>query len=203
MVCLVIANTAFMGYPINLGIFGQEGLLRAIFCDVSTLGIFLVLSFVLILKFGGTLKSAVVKTLLFPSLWSVILGLIFNFLNIPIGSVLDNTISYFGQGAIPLIMITLGLSIDFSAFKRRKSMIVFTSAMKLMIFPAITFLIAKMLGIVDLQFKVLIIESAMPSAMLALLLAITYDLDYELTSDCIFINTVISLITLPIIISFV
>ena len=82
-------------------------------------------------------------------------------------------------------------------------MIVFTSAMKLMILPAITFLIAKMLGIVDLQFKVLIIESAMPSAMLALLLAITYDLDYELTSDCIFINTVISLITLPIIISFV
>ena len=108
-----------------------------------------------------------------------------------------------GQGAIPLIMITLGLSIDFSALKRSKSMIVFTSAMKLMILPAITFLIAKMLGIVDLQFKVLIIESAMPSAMLALLLAITYDLDYELTSDCIFINTVISLITLPIIISFV
>ena len=155
------------------------------------------------MKFGGTLKSAVVKTLLFPSLWSVILGLIFNFLNIPIGSVLDNTISYLGQGAIPLIMITLGLSIDFSALKRSKSMIVFTSAMKLMILPAITFLIAKMLGIVDLQFKVLIIESAMPSAMLALLLAITYDLDYELTSDCIFINTVISLITLPIIISFV
>ena len=203
LVCLVIANTAFMGYPINLGIFGQEGLLRAIFCDVSTLCMFLVLSFVLILKFGGTLKSAVVKTLLFPSLWSVILGLIFNFLNIPIGSVLDNTISYLGQGAIPLIMITLGLSIDFSALKRSKSMIVFTSAMKLMIFPAITFLIAKMLGIVDLQFKVLIIESAMPSGMLALLLAITYDLDYELTSDCIFINTVISLITLPIIISFV
>ena len=141
--------------------------------------------------------------MLFPSLWSVILGLIFNFLNIPIGSVLDNTISYLGQGAIPLIMITLGLSIDFSALKRSKSMIVFTSAMKLMILPAITFLIAKMLGIVDLQFKVLIIESAMPSAMLALLLAITYDLDYELTSDCIFINTVISLITLPIIISFV
>ena len=34
LVTVMIANTAFMGYPVNLGIFGNPGFLRAIFCDV-------------------------------------------------------------------------------------------------------------------------------------------------------------------------
>ncbi|WP_296782344.1 AEC family transporter [uncultured Methanobrevibacter sp.] len=200
LVTVMIANTAFMGYPVTLGIFGQEGFLRAIFCDIATLCIFLILSFVLIMKFGGTVKTAVKKITFFPPLWAVILGLGFNFLNIPIGPVIDNTVNYLGQGAIPLIMIALGLSIDFSAIRRSKSMIVFTSIMKLAFFPFVAFVAASQLGLIDLQFKISIVEAAMPSGMMSLLLAITYKLDYELTSDCILINTVISLITLPAII---
>jgi auxin efflux carrier (AEC) len=199
LVTVMIANTAFMGYPVTLGIYGQAGFLRAIFCDMATLCIFLLLSFVLILKFGGTIKTAFKKIALFPPVWAVVLGLCFNWLNIPIGSVLDNTVNYLGQGAIPLIMVTLGLSIDFSALARSKSMIVFTSIMKLAFFPIVAFLIVNYLGLVDLQYQVSIVEAAMPSGMLSLLLSITYKLDYELTSDCILINTVISLITLPVI----
>ena len=200
MVTVMIANTGFMGYPVTLGIFGQDGFLRAIFCDIATSFIFLALSFVLIMKFGGTARTAVKKITFFPPLWAVILGLGFNFLNVPIGPVLDNTIDYLGQGAIPLIMIALGLSIDFSAIKRSKYMIAFTSVMKLAFFPFVAFIISSQIGLIDLQFKISIVESAMPSGMMSLLLAITYKLDHELTSDCILINTVISLITLPIII---
>ena len=200
LVTVMIANTGFMGYPVTLGIFGQAGFLRAIFCDVATCAIFLILSFVLILKFGGTIKKAFRKIAFFPPLWAVVLGIVFNSLNIPIGTVIDNTVNYLGQGAIPLIMVTLGLSIDFSALSRSKSMIVFTSIMKLAFFPFIAFLVANYLGLVNLEHTVSIVEAAMPSGMMSLLLAITYNLDYELTSDCILINTVISLITLPLII---
>ncbi|MBQ7927681.1 MAG: AEC family transporter [Methanobrevibacter sp.] len=200
LVTVMIANTAFMGYPVTLGIYGQAGFLRAIFCDMATLCIFLILSFVLILKFGGTIKTAVKKIAFFPPLWAVVLGLCFNWLNIPIGSVLDYTVNYLGQGAIPLIMVTLGLSIDFSALSRSKSMIVFTSIMKLAFFPMVAFLIVNYLGLVNLEYSVAVVEAAMPSGMMSLLLSITYKLDYELTSDCILINTVISLITLPVII---
>ena len=41
LVTVMIANTAFMGYPVTLGIYGQDGFLRAIFCDIATLIIFL------------------------------------------------------------------------------------------------------------------------------------------------------------------
>lgn len=200
VVAVMIANTAFMGYPINLGIFGHEGLLRAIFCDIATLVIFLILSFVLSLKFGGSTKSAVKKIALFPSLWAVILGILFNFFNIPIGPVLENTVNYLGNGSIPLIMLSLGVSIDFTGLTRSRNMIIFTSVLKLIIYPIIAFLIASVIGLVDLQFKISVIEAAMPSGLLSLVLAITYKLDFELTSDCILIDTVISLVSLPIII---
>ena len=200
LVTVMIANTAFMGYPVNLGIFGHEGFLRAIFCDIATMCIFLILSFVLVIKFGGTVKKAIRKIALFPPLWAIILGLGLNILNVPIGPVLNNTVNYLGNGAIPLIMISLGLSIDLAGLSRSKSMVAFTSIMKLLFFPAIAFIVVLSLGLSDLQYTVAIVEAAMPSGMLSLVLAITYNLDYQLTSDCILINTVISLITLPVII---
>ena len=200
LVTVMIANTAFMGYPVNLGIFGHEGFLRAIFCDIATMCIFLILSFVLVIKFGGTVKKAIRKIALFPPLWAIVFGLGLNILNVPIGPVLNNTVNYLGNGAIPLIMISLGLSIDLAGLSRSKSMVAFTSIMKLLFFPAIAFIVVLFLGLSDLQYTVAIVEAAMPSGMLSLVLAITYNLDYELTSDCILINTVISLITLPVII---
>ena len=200
LVTVMIANTAFMGYPVNLGIFGHEGFLRAIFCDIATMCIFLILSFVLVIKFGGTVKKAIRKIALFPPLWAIIFGLGLNILNVPIGPVLNNTVNYLGNGAIPLIMISLGLSIDLAGLSRSKSMVAFTSIMQLLFFPAIAFIVVLFLGLSDLQYTVAIVEAAMPSGMLSLVLAITYNLDYQLTSDCILINTVISLITLPVII---
>lgn len=200
LVTVMIANTAFMGYPVNLGIFGHEGFLRAIFCDIATMCIFLILSFVLVIKFGGTVKKAIRKIALFPPLWAIVFGLGLNILNVPIGPVLNNTVNYLGNGAIPLIMISLGLSIDLAGLSRSKSMVAFTSIMQLLFFPAIAFIVVLFLGLSDLQYTVAIVEAAMPSGMLSLVLAITYNLDYQLTSDCILINTVISLITLPVII---
>ena len=199
LVTVMIANTAFMGYPVNLGVYGHPGFLRAIFCDLATTCMFLLLSFVLVLKFGGTVKRAFREILLFPPLWAVVLGISFNLLNIPIGPVLDKTVNYLADGAIPLIMISLGLSIELGGLARSKAMVIFTSIVKLGVFPLIALIFVSLLGLTGLQHDVGIIEAAMPSGMLSLLLAITYKLDYELTSDCILINTVISLITLPII----
>ena len=97
-------------------------------------------------------------------------------------------------------MLSLGISIDLSGLTRSRTMIIFSSIMKLAVFPLAAFIIVYFFGLVDLQHNVSIIEAAMPSGMLSLILSITYNLDYELTSDCILVNTVISLVSLPLII---
>lgn len=201
LVTVMIANTAFMGYPVNLGVFGDAGFLRAIFCDLGTTSIFLILSLLLVLKFGGTPRAAVKDILLFPPLWAVVLGIIFNLCNIPIGPVVDNVVNYLGDGAIPLIMISLGLSINLGGLKWNKDMVCFTSIMKLFIFPIVMFAFVTVFHFTGYEYTIAIVEAAMPSGMLSLMLAVNYGLDYHLTSDCILMNTVFSLVTLPIIIS--
>lgn len=200
LIPLIIPNTGFMGYPIILGIYDMEGLLRAIFCDMNSSLSFLIISIIMILKFGGSIKTTIRKIALFPILWAIILGLIFNILNIPLNPVIGNTIDYLSQGTVPVIMLALGLSIDFSALSGHKTLILFISIMKLLLFPFVTLILASKIGLTGLEFDVSIIEAAMPSAMISLLLAFNHDLNYELTSDCIFISTVISLFTLPIVI---
>ena len=200
LVTVMIANTAFMGYPVNLGVFGDAGFLRAIFCDLGTTSIFLILSLLLVLKFGGTPRAAVKDILLFPPLWAVVLGIIFNLCNIPIGPVVDNVVNYLGDGAIPLIMISLGLSINLGGLKWNKDMVCFTSIMKLFIFPIVMFAFVTLFHFTGYEYTIAIVEAAMPSGMLSLMLAVNYGLDYHLTSDCILMNTVFSLVTLPIII---
>ena len=84
IIVVVLGNTGFLGYPITQGIFGNEGMIRAVFCDISTSIIFVLLSFLLILIFDGELKVAIKKILTFLPLWSIILGILFNVFNIPL-----------------------------------------------------------------------------------------------------------------------
>jgi len=54
-----------------------------------------------------------------------------------------------------------------------------------------------------MEYTIAIVEAAMASGMLSLTLAVTYKLDVKLTSDCIFMATLFSFITLPIVISLI
>ena len=203
LITVVLGNTGFIGVPVSLVVLGSQGLIRAIFCDISSSVIFLILSFILVFLFGGTLKKALKKILLFPPLWAIIFGILFNLWNIQIGPVFDNIITYLAGAAIPLIMISLGVSIKIDGLRWNKMMVTFTSIMKLLVFPLVTMVIVIFLGSSSLEYNIPIIQAAMPSGMLTLVLAVSYDLDFRLTSDCILISTLFSLITLPIIISII
>ena len=201
VITVIMGNTAFVGFPILLGIYGNQGLIRGIFFDISSIVVFLIMSFILMMVFGGSIKKALKKILTFPPLWAVILGIGFNLLHIPIGSIPTTVINYLAGAAIPLIMIALGLSLRLNGLKWNFNTIISTSIIKLLIYPLVAFCVITLLGLTGLNHNVGVIEAAMPSGMLILVLAITYDLDFRLASDCIFTNTIFSLITIPIIIS--
>ena len=198
-----MANTGFFGYPLILGVFGNDGLIRAIFYDVGTTLLFIIFNLLLLILFGGKLKNVVKKILSFPLLWAVVLGLLFNVLNIPIGPVVSNVLVYLKALTVPLIMLSLGLSIDFRGLTKSLDMAAFTSVIKLVIAPIIAVFVLKLFGVSGFEYQISVIEAAMPPAMLALALAINYDLDFHVASDCIFVDMMVSLITLPIIMSIV
>ncbi len=203
VIVVVLGNTGFLGYPITQGIFGNEGMIRAVFCDISTSIIFVVLSFILILIFDGEIKVAIRKILTFVPLWSIILGIAFNIFNLPITSVGSTVVTYLAGATIPLIMLSLGLSLNMNGLRNHLKEAGLASIIKLVIYPLIALGVLSLLNITGFERTIGFLEAAMSSAMIGLVLAVSYKLDWELTSDCIFTSTVFSLVTIPIFLMFI
>ena len=195
-------NTAFVGYPVCYGVFGQTGLLTGIFSDMGSLIIFLGLSIALTFSLGGSSKNSFKKILSFPLLWALILGLILNISSLPIGSVLENVVGYMGDATIPLIMISLGVSLNFKGIKKYLNFAGLGFLLKLIIYPSIAFTIILLLGLKGLEMNVALLQAAMPSGMIVLTLVTEHKLDLNIASIIIFTTTIASLLTLSVLLFF-
>lgn len=193
-------NSGFLGYPVVLGVYGSTGLVRAVFYDMGSTILFLCLGILFIVLFGGKYSSIIKRTVLFPPLWGIILGIIVNILHLNIGPLPLDVLKYLSGAAIPIIMISLGLSLEVGGLKNYLDAATFVSTVRLIISPAIAFVIVTILGFSYINSTVTVVEAGMPSAMLSLVLAASYDLDVKAAAACIFMSTVLSMITLPILI---
>ena len=191
-------NTAFLGYPLCYGVFGQPGLVTGIFSDMGSLIIYLLLSIVLTLNLGGSSKSSFKKILSFPLLWALIIGLILNISGIQVGPIVDNVVGYMGDATIPLIMISLGVSLNFKGIREHIHYAEIGSLIKLVIYPCIAFIIVTLLGLKGLEFNIALLQSAMPSGMIVLTLITEHKLDLNIASIIIFTSTILSLLSISI-----
>lgn len=196
-------NSGFLGYPVILGVFGAEGMVRAVFFDVGSTILFISFSILLMLNYGGSYQSIIRRSVLFPPFLAVVLGILANLSHLPLGSILPDVLGYLSGAAIPLIMISLGLSLEFKEVYEHISSASFVSFIKLIISPVIAVIIATVLGLSGINYSVAVIEAGMPSAMLSLVLAITYNLDVKISAACIFLSTALSMITLTMLILFI
>ena len=201
IVTSAMVNSGFLGYPVILGVFGAQGLIRAIFYDMGSILLFIAFGILFMIIFKSKSSDIIKRAFLFPPLWGVLLGIVFNLLNIEIG-LFENIIDYLSGAAIPLIMISLGLSLQARDIKGYFGVASFVSFIRLVFAPIMALIIVYFLNIGGLERSVIIVEAAMPSAMLSLVLAINYDLDVNVVAASIFLTTVLSMITIPLLIMF-
>lgn len=198
-----LMNTGFIGFPVSLGVFGDAGFLNAVFFDLSTSVMVVSYGIVLAKKFGGDAREAVKSIVTFMPLWAVIFGLLFNALDITsLGYVLDTILEYLAGATIPMIMLALGLSLDFRNVGENFTDSIVVSVIKLVISPLIVLVLLILLDIHGMVFNIAILEAGMSTAGNALVLAISYNLDKDLMGSLIFTNVVLSIVTLTAIISF-
>lgn len=197
-----LMNTGFIGFPVSLGVFGNEGLINAIFFDLSTTAMIVIYGIILAREFGGDRKAVAKQILMFMPLWAVVFGLIFNVFSIPLPYVANQVITYLSEATIPLIMFCLGISLEFKNIGQNISDSIVVSVMKLILAPAIMCALLILCKIKGMAFDIGILEAGMSTAMNSLVLAVLYDLDSDLMSSLIFTNVILSVFTLTAIISF-
>lgn len=201
MIASSMMNTGFIGFPVCLGVFGNSGFLHAIFYDLSTTTLFIVYGMILVKEFGGSRDDILKDVFKFVPLWAVLLGIVSNYLNVQSFYLLDNVLNYLANATIPLIMLSLGLTIDFKSIGNNISDSLFVSFTKLVLAPCIVFALLGLFNVGGMIFNIAVLEAGMSTAMNALVLAITYKLDVKLMSSLIFTNIILSLFTLTAIIT--
>lgn len=192
-------NTGFLGYPVVEAAFRSKGaLVTAVMYDELAMAFPLyTVGMALAAFFSGEKISIeyMMKVFKLPSMWAIPLGLVLRPFAIP--EPLIQAVHYLSNGTIPLVMISLGLSLSASSLKGYTAPVFAACVLKLAVLPFITHLAMQWAGVGRTMYQVAVLESAMPAAMMSAVVASRFGDCGEYATSAIFVGTVLSLFTIP------
>ena len=192
----IVSNAGFMGNPIAQGLYGDQGLLYA--------SIYLIPMRAVMWSFGVTCftgtkgKGVVKKILTHPCIVAVFLGMILMITQIPLPEGIRMTIRYAGNANTALSMIVIG---NILAEVRVSEIFDFKAlwfcAVRLAVIPVLVFIGCHFAGVDELVKQVCVVLAGMPAAATTAILAAKYDGDAHFAAKIIFLSTLLSMITVP------
>jgi malate permease and related proteins len=196
-----LANTSFVGFPVLMALFGEEGLKVGVIIDQA--GSFLVLSTLGIIiasvYSSGTysLKKITIDILKYPSFTAFVVSIVMIAAGIKHNEISSAIIYKLGSPTIILALISVGMQlkpkIDSMLWKELTSGLIY----KLVLAPVVIFAIGlyffKSNGLV---FQVSVIESAMPPMVMGSVLASQFNLNPRLANFMVGIGIPLSAVTL-------
>lgn len=199
----MFSNVGFMGFPIIEGIYGKEGVIYAsilnmvltIFC--WTYGIYL---------FTGQKDKKQLKNILKnPPLISTFIGIILLVFSINISDVFSDVIKMVGSTTTPLAMILIGSMMAKITIKNSiKDKDIYIGAfVRLIMIPIILLSLSKFFNLHSMVVGTIIIAEAVPPATMAPILAEIYNKEQDFASIIVFVGTVISIFTIPLLINLI
>ncbi len=194
---LILPNTGNMGVPICLFAYGTQGLgvasavASVIILFHFTLGVFLAKKK---FSFNILIKS--------PPVYAIIISVFFLYFEIKTPIFLENTTFLLTYATIFLVLMSLGIALTRFKFSLKNSIIM--SLCRVLLGPFIAYIIIYNFKLSGLAAGVLLIQSAMPSAILNYLVGSMYSPKKVVDSiaSTIVISTLMSFITIPIVVFF-
>ena len=154
----------------------------------------------IILEFGRSDKTKVsklaVSVLKNPNVVGAIIGITVNLLGIRLPEVVIDTVADIGGLASPLSFLSLGVSLDIAAVKRKRNLLFAGLSMRLVIIPAVLLTGAYLLGFAGQQMCSLMLLFAAPVAVSSYPMAVAMDADGELAGQMVAFSTLFSLATI-------
>ncbi len=198
---MMFSNAAYMGFPLISAMFGSTGLIYAS-CFVSVFNILLWTIGYMVVSRSFNVKLALKSILKTPVIYSLIIGLLIFFFQIPIPEVIKTPLSTIGSMNTPISMIITGMIIAssnvFGVLKNKY--LLFTTILRLIIIPLITLPILYLLSFAGVDkdvLKIVFILASCPCAAITSVFAIKFNYNEDLASTTVVVTTILSIITLP------
>lgn len=188
-------NSGNMGLPISLYAFGEQGLALAV-------AFFLVLSvshFTLGMALAGA-ETSIKRLLGHPIIISLVLALPIMLFDLELPRWLDNTVGLLGGMTIPLMLVTLGVSLA-SIRTQQLGQGMLLGALRLLCGAGVAWAIGRLLGLSPLVQGVLIMQSAMPVAVFNYLFAVKAGRSPERVASLVLCSTLLAFGFMPLLLA--
>jgi len=198
----VFSNSGFMGFPILLALFGvSSAYYVALFSVIFNVLVFSV-GVLMIVGKSRDGSGFSLKMLLNPTLIVALLAIPIALTGLKFPPIITEAIRITGGMTIPGSMIIIGSSLAYVPIKTVFSewRIFPVSLLKLVIIPFFTWLIMRQIISNEMMLVTLVILSGMPVAAMASILAIEYNRNERIASAGIFLTTLLSAITVPLLV---
>lgn len=197
-------NTAFLGVPVIRAAFpdAPAASATAVIIDAGTTGA-LMWTFGLVVsqRFGGTARlhvsDSLRQLLLQPTTWALALAVLLSTTHTALPAWLQSSVALVGGATAPLVFVSLGFSLEFSALTTAGAPLLWTVLLKLLVSPAIAALACTALSVPSPLDTVAVLQSGMSTAMVGSIVAISAGCDRVLATATAVTTTVLALFTLP------
>ncbi len=197
---LVIANMGYMGYPLVKAIFGEKSLMHMmVFCLPFSMFIY---TAGLVLLNPKSQKSPW-KSLLNPMVCGMVLGSVLGLLEIPLPSVIPNTLEMLSNCMAPVAMLITGIVIAKFPFKDlcRNPAVYAASLLRLLVIPAVIALVFRAWNVPQEVITIALCATAMPAGLNTVVFPAAYGGDVRPGAGMALISSALGLVTIPLIFS--
>jgi malonate transporter len=200
------ANTAYMGFPVLLMLFGNDSLVPVTIASIITVCVLFASAIVLIevgshserhpLRLAGKVLRSLVRN---PLLIAPVLGALYGATGLGLPTPAETFLKLLGGAASPLALVVIGLFLaeprPVAPAEVRTSAVLAT--VKLFVQPALTWALAAAMAVPPRLAAMAILLAAMPTGTGPFMLAEFYKLPAVVTSAVILVSTLGSVLTLP------
>jgi predicted permease len=195
-------NATYLRLPVLEAAFGPWARSVAIQYDLFACTPLLFTLGVMIAARYGTaeapVRSTTAELLRIPALWAALAASLLNVGGVPIPSLVDGLLGLLERGVVPLMLFSLGLSLEWNRAQRRNlASVIPVIVLRLVLLPALAVAFTGLIGLSGELRAAVVLETAMPSMVLGIVFCDRFNLDVSLYAAAVTVTTALSLVTLP------
>ena len=197
-ISVLFTNAVNFGFPVLLLAYGPAALERGIVYAMTAQIVMQSLGVYMAARGRADIGSAVKRTWSMPGLHAMILGILVRVLGIRVPAPLFDPLKLIGDSLVPFLLLVLGMQLAAVNLRGHWKAASVASFLRLVVAAALSFGLARGLGLQGLTRQTLILENSMPSAILGVALAQEFDTAPELITKVVFLTTLAGLFTLAV-----
>ena len=201
-----IRFTTYIGLAAVFALYGDKGLQIAAVLITILIPLVNILSVMVLIRFGGQQNGwhwIFISVARNPLIIACVLGMTLNLPGFGMPIVFDNFISILGRASLPLGLLAVGASMQFTAIKKGSPEVIKACLLKLVLLPGLMWAACYIFQADSLSTAVAVLFAALPGSPLSYILAKQMGGDSKLMAAIVTIQTGVSMVTLPIVVALV